>query len=190
MNVLKAVLRLALPLAVLPAVLSQAAWAAPVDDRQVLQRFANTGAITNRALEDDLARSSWSRTELRSALVRAYGLSATGVSQFLRTPAGTALLQRHLLWWSPDLAPEVRLAALRAAIVADSRDGAISLLGVVKALPVRFELPRSPLSQPSVSAAACACPLECGSSSLAQLAFLIACLQAGATAAPAPTPAP
>lgn len=177
---LKAVLSLALPLVLLPGL----ATAAPADDRQLLQRFAASGVVGSRALQDDLARSSWSAAELQAALVRAYGLSIAGVDQFLGSAQGTALLQQSLIWWSPELAPQVRLAALKAAIVADSRDGALSLLGVIKALPVRFVLPRTPWGMATTTApkaASCPCPPECGRSSLAHLALLIACLQAGAT---------
>jgi len=181
LNVLKAVLSLALPLLLVPGL----AAAAPADDRQVVQRFAASGVLASRALQEDLARSSWSTAELQAALVRAYGLSTSGVAQFLGSPQGTALLQQHLTWWSPELSPQVRMAALRSAIVADSRDGALSLLGVIQALPVRFVLPRMPTGAATAMAprgSSCACPPECGRSSLARLAFLMACLQAGATA--------
>jgi len=157
-------------------------------DLPAIQRFAASGAVATRMLQDDLGRSSWSANELRAALVRSYGLSTTGVADYLGSPAGAVLLQRAVPWWSSDLAPQVRLAALRAAIVADSKDGSISLLGVLNALPVRFVLPRSVVV--TTEAPSCLCPSECGSSSLARLAFLMACLQAGATlpAASSPTP--
>jgi hypothetical protein len=159
--------------------------AAPVeDDREVVTRFAATGAVTSHRLQQDLARASWPQPQLRAALTRAYGLSTTQVSRYLASPAGAALLQQQLRWWSPALAPQPRLAALRAAIIADSRDGSVSLLGVLQRLPVPFVLAEDgPGAQaPALAPApACGCPQACGSSALAHLAFLMACLQAGAT---------
>lgn len=155
------------------------------DDRQVLQRFAVSGEITSRRLQEDLARSSWSPQELRAALVRAYGLKTTALGQYLATPAAAELLQRQLPWWSVDLAPQLRLAALRAAVVDDSRDGSLSLLGVVERMPVAFVMASGDMAAaagPTSAGAVCGCPQQCGRSSLAHLAFLIACLQAGATA--------
>ncbi|MBM5801039.1 MAG: hypothetical protein FJ077_09455, partial [Cyanobacteria bacterium K_DeepCast_35m_m2_023] len=80
------------------------------DDRAVLQRFAASGAIASRRLNEDLGRSRWSAQDLRAALVRAYGLKTAAVAQFLASPAGTALLQQQLPWWSADLTAAVRLA--------------------------------------------------------------------------------
>lgn len=160
------------------------------DDRQVLQRFATSGAISSRRLQEDLARASWSPQELRAALVRAYGLRTTALVQFLDTGAAAQLLQRQLPWWSPQLAPQLRLAALRAALVDDSRDGSLSLLGVVERMPIPFVMAAGATAGaagPTSAESACGCPQQCGRSSLAHLAFLIACLQAGATA-PAAAP--
>lgn len=155
---------------------SPPAVAAGNDDRPALQTFVSSGAITTRRLQDDLARAPWSPQELRAALARAYGIRTVALSQWLSSAAGTALLRSQVASWSTDLSPEVRLAALRAAILADSRDGSISLVGVLKRLPVRFEL--GPAPAPAV---ACGCADRCGGSALAQLAFLMACLQAGST---------
>lgn len=185
LSALRALVLLPLLLPALPLTRAQAQ-ASGGDDRVVLQRFAASGEISSRRLQEDLSRSTWSAQEQRAALVRAYGLRTTALAQFLSTPGGTALLQRQLPWWSPDLAPDLRLAALRAAIVADSRDGSISLLGVVERLPVNFVLgdgDGSSQSAQKLTAPACGCPEQCGGSALAHLAFLIACLQSGATAA-------
>jgi len=157
--------------------------AALQDDRQPLTQFAATGAVTSRRLQQDLDRASWPQQQLRAALTRAYGLSTTQVSRYLASAAGVALLQQQLPWWSPDLAPQPRLAALRAAIIADSRDGSVSLLGVLQRLPVPFVLAEDgSAAQPATAAPVCGCPQACGSSALAHLAFLMACLQAGASA--------
>lgn len=164
--------------------LPAAARAAGNDDRAALQAFVASGAINNRRLQQDLARAPWPPQELRAAVARTYGVRTVALSRYLDSAAGTALLRSQLIWWSTDLAPQVRLAALRAAILADSRDGSISLLGVVQGLPLRFALAEGGVATPPVSA--CGCPDGCGSSAVAQLAFLIACLQAGATAAPSP----
>jgi len=151
---------------------------AEADDRPALSRFAATGVVASRRLQQDLARASWPQQQLRQALTRAYGLSTKQVSRYLDAPAGLALLLQQTPWWSPELAPPVKLAALRAAIVADSGDGSVSLLGVLQRLPVSFALAES---QPAVSPTVCGCPQDCGSSALAHLAFLMACLQAGAS---------
>lgn len=171
-------------LLVLP-LLSPTARAAGNDDRAVLKAFVATGAITSRRLQEDLARAPWPPQELRAAVARSYGVRTVSLSRYLDSAAGTALLSSQLIWWSPDLPPQLRLAALRAAILADSRDGSISLLGVVQGLPLRFALAEAVAATPR-QASACGCPDGCGSSAVAQLAFLIACLQAGATAAPLP----
>jgi hypothetical protein len=156
--------------------------AAAEDDREVLTLFAATGAVTSRRLQQDLARSLWPQQQLRAALTRAYGLRTTQVSRYLASAPGAALLQQQLHWWSPELAPQPRLAALRAAILADSRDGSVSLLGVLQRLPVPFVLAEDgPGAAVPAPAPACGCPQACGSSALAHLAFLMACLQAGAT---------
>lgn len=164
-----------LPLLLLPPVL-----AAGLDDRPALEQFVTSGQITNRRLKLDLARSSWSVQELRAAMARAYGLRTGAVARFLATPQGRGLIERQLGWWSSDLSDPVKASALRAAIVGDSSDGAISLLGVLQRLPVRFELATG--AAVAVPDGSCGCPPGCGGSALAHLAFLIACLQAGATA--------
>ena len=157
--------------------------AAADDDREALTRFAATGAVTSRRLQQDLSQALWPQQQLRAALSRSYGLSTTKLSRYLASPPGTALLMQQLPWWSPELAPQARQAALRAAIVADSRDGSVSLLGVLQRLPVPFVLAENARpAQPQATTLVCGCPQDCGRSSLAHLAFLMACLQAGATA--------
>ena len=177
---LVAAVLLPLWLPLLPA----AARAGGIDDRAALQAFVATGAITSRRLQQDLARAPWPPQELRAAVARSYGVRLVALSRYLDSAAGAALLRSQLIWWSTDLAPQLRLAALRAAILADSRDGSISLLGVVQRLPLRFALAEGGAATPQPSA--CGCSEGCGSAAVAQLAFLIACLQAGATAAPPP----
>jgi hypothetical protein len=164
----------------LPLLLQQPVLAAGLDDRPALEQFVTSGQITNRRLKLDLARSSWSVQELRAAMARAYGLRTGAVARFLATPQGRGLVERQLGWWSADLSDPVKASALRAAIVADSSNGAISLLGVLQRLPVRFELATG--AAVAVPDGSCGCPPGCGGSALAHLAFLIACLQAGATA--------
>lgn len=182
-GVVRQVLRVWLPLGavLLPLLLEPRVHAAGLDDRPALEQFVASGQITSRRLKVDLARSQWTVQELRAAIARAYGLKTGAMARFLATPAGRDLVERQLGWWSTDLSDPVKAAALRAAIVADSSDGAISLLGVLQRLPVRFEL----ATGAGLSAApdgSCGCPPGCGGSALAHLSFLIACLQAGATA--------
>jgi hypothetical protein len=152
-----------------------AAARAAADDRAALAAFVARGAINSRRLEQDLARSSWGAEEIRAAVARAYGVDTAALARFVATPAGEALLRQQLPLWSGQLAPQVRLQALKAAVLADSQDGSLSLLGVLQRLPVRFVL-----AEAAPLPGSCGCPGACGSSSLAHLAFWIACLQAGA----------
>lgn len=184
MNVVHGLLRGGSRVGALLVLLLAGPVAAVEDDREALTRFAATGAVTSRRLQQDLARALWPQQELRAALSRSYGLSTTQVSRYLASPPGAGLLRQQLPWWSPALAAQARQAALRAAIIADSRDGSVSLLGVLQRLPVPFVLAdnaRSVQAQPQTATLACGCPQDCGRSSLAHLAFLMACLQAGAT---------
>lgn len=167
-------------LAALPLPLAAQA-ASPSDDRPAITTFVATGVISSRRLQDDLLRAPWSPQELRDAVARSYGITTLQLNQYLGTAAGTALLAQQVPLFSNALAPQLRLAALRAALVADSRDGAISLLGVLQQLPLRFVLADGPLP-PANGPAVCGCADGCGGSSLARLAFLMACLQGGITA--------
>lgn len=153
--------------------------AAGVDDRPAIERFVATGVISTRSLQQDLGRALWPPHELRAAVARAYGIRTVALDRYLDSPAGRTLLSQAVAWWSADLAPPVRLAALQAALLADSRDGSVSLLGLLQQLPVRFVLVEAEQA-PQAGGAACGCPADCGSSALAHLAFLMACLQAGA----------
>jgi hypothetical protein len=162
------------------------AWAG-LDDRPAVQAFVSHGALPSRRLQQDLVSPAWGLQELRASLAKAYGVEAVALSRFLDTPAGEALLRRQLPLWSTALPDGVRLQALKAAIVADAHDGAISVVGVLARLPVRFELASaSPSARPTqaqagaTDRAVCVCPEACGRSTLAHFAFLIACLQAGA----------
>ena len=157
--------------------------AAERDDRPAIEAFVATGVVTSRSLQEDLARSLWPPKEMRAAVARAYGVSTVRIDRLLDSPQGRALLQRQLPWWSPELSPAIRLAALQAAILADSRDGSISLVGLLQHLPVRFALADGGTQPPSpVGSGSCGCPEACGGSALAHLAFLMACLQAGSNA--------
>ena len=159
--------------------LAAAAAAAGVDDRPAIERFVATGVISTRSLQQDLGRALWPPYELRAAVARAYGIRTVALDRYLDSPEGRTLLSQAVAWWSADLAPPVRLAALQAALLADSRDGSVSLLGLLQQLPVRFVLVEAQQA-PQAGGAACGCPADCGSSALAHLAFLMACLQAGA----------
>lgn len=160
---------------------------ASFDDRPAVQAFVSRGALPSRRLQLDLVASDWGLQELRASLAKAYGVEAVALSRYLETPAGEALLRRQLPRWSTALPDRVRVQALKAAIVADARDGAISVVGVLARLPVRFELASTgtgarptQVQAGATDQSVCVCPEACGQSTLAHFAFLIACLQAGA----------
>lgn len=164
-----------------PAPLLPAPAAGPVfaDDRQVLQTFLAGVPVTQRRLLADLDRTQWTPAEIRAALAKVYAVQVEKVALFLDSSAGKALIEQQLQGWSPWTPAPLKAYGLRSAILTASRQEALSVAGVVAAMPVRFVLPQTaaeahrPISDP-------VCPPQCGDSVLAHLAFLIASVQVGA----------
>ena len=106
-----------------------------------LESFLVDGVVTDRALQDAIRMSGWSTEELRFGLNKVYAVDLAGVSQFLYSDAGEAFLQDQTRSYVPYWRQKTTAAmALRAAIIADAKDGLLSSIGIMKQLPVSFRL--------------------------------------------------
>ena len=106
-----------------------------------LESFLVDGVVTDRALQDAIRMSGWSIEELRFGLNKVYAVDLAGVSQFLYSDAGEAFLQDQTRSYVPYWRQKMTAAmALRAAIIADAKDGLLSSIGIMKQLPVSFRL--------------------------------------------------
>ena len=106
-----------------------------------LESFLVDGVVTDRALQDAIRMSGWSTEELRFGLNKVYAVDLAGVSQFLYSDAGEAFLQDQTRSYVPFWRQKMTAAmALRAAIIADAKDGLLSSIGIMKQLPVTFRL--------------------------------------------------
>ena len=89
-----------------------------------LESFLVDGVVTDRALQDAIRMSGWSTEELRFGLNKVYAVDLAGVSQFLYSDAGEAFLQDQTRSYVPYWRQKMTAAmALRAAIIADAKDG-------------------------------------------------------------------
>ena len=106
-----------------------------------LESFLVDGVVTDRALQDAIRMSGWSTEELRFGLNKVYAVDLAGVSQFLYSDAGEAFLQDQTRSYVPYWRQKMTAAmALRAAVIADAKDGLLSSIGIMKQLPVSFRL--------------------------------------------------
>ena len=106
-----------------------------------LESFIVDGVVTDRALQDAIRMSGWRAEELRFGLSKVYAVDLAGVSQFLDSDAGEAFLQHQTMSYVPYWGQKTTAAmALRAAIIADAKDGLLSYIGIIKKLPVSFRL--------------------------------------------------
>ena len=85
--------------------------------------------------------SGWTAEELRFGLNKSYAVDLADVSRFLYSGAGEAFLEdqtrSYVPYWGQKTSAVI---ALRAAIIADAKDGVISSIGIMKQLPVPFRL--------------------------------------------------
>ena len=106
-----------------------------------LESFLVYGEVTDRALQDAIRMSGWTAEELRFGLNKTYAVDLAGVSRFLYSDAGKAFLddqtRSYVSYWRQKA---TAVKALRAAIIADAKDGLISSIGIMKQLPVAFRL--------------------------------------------------
>jgi len=124
--------------------------------------------------------------------VKPYAVDLVAVARFLDSPAGKAFLEQQTRAYRPLEAPgasspagaqsqshrrDLRVPALRAAILAEARGGSLSALGILSRLPAPLVLDLAGPSPLRCSSLPCDNPLQC-SSVLSWIAFLPACLQA------------
>ena len=106
-----------------------------------LEFFLLDGEVTDRALQDAIRMSGWTAEELRFGFNKTYAVDLAGVSRFLYSDDGEAFLEDQTRSYVPYWRQKATaVTALRAAIIADAKDGLISPIGIVKQLPVAFRL--------------------------------------------------
>jgi hypothetical protein len=148
------------------------------------RQFVETGVVTDRGLGQLIARSGWTKDELRAAFMKDYPVDIGAVSTFLSSEPGLLWLRNQTRSYTPfaslrSYAP----TALRSAILADARDGAISAAGIMAALPTDFRLTRGYRDLDGVqnvcAVSRCEDPMQC-TSLLSWFYFLPDCIQADA----------
>lgn len=153
-------------------------WSIPAE---ALRQFATDGSFSDQRLLRLVSSSGWPDAELRVALVKPYAVDLVAVARFLDSPAGKAFLEQQTRAYRPLLSGrrDLRVPALRAAILAEARGGSLSALGILSRLPAPLVLDLAGPSPLRCSSLPCDNPLQC-SSVLSWIAFLPACLQAAA----------
>ena len=155
-------------------------WSIPA---AALQQFATTGTFSDQRLLRLVANSGWPDEALRAALLKPYAVDLVAVARFLDSPAGQTFLQQQTRAYSPLRGahgqPDLRVPALRAAILAEAQGGTLTALGLVRRLPAPLVLNLAGPAPQRCSSLPCDNPQQC-SSVLSWLVFLPACLQAAA----------
>jgi hypothetical protein len=153
-------------------------WSIPA---AALRQFAADGSFSDQRLLRLVASSGWPDADLRAALVKPYGVDLVSLARFLDSPAGTAFLEQQTRAYRPLLSGrrDLRVPALRAAILAEARGGTLTALGILSRLPAPLVLDLAGPAPLRCSSLPCDNPLQC-SSVLSWIAFLPACLQAAA----------
>ena len=143
------------------------------------ETFVLNGEISGLALQSAIRNSGWSAEELQFGFTKTYEVDLVRVSRFLYSEAGDAFLKDQTSSYVPFWRQSTTAAvALRAAIMADARDGSISALGIMKSLPVDFRLTDNWASNGEQNV--CAPALVSGAQATSLLSwyvFLPACLQ-------------
>jgi hypothetical protein len=158
-----------------------------------LQRFVVAGRFSDQRLLRLVASSGWPDEALRAALVKVYAVDLVALARFLDSPAGRVFLEQQTRAYRPIPvragAQDLRVIALRAAILTEARGGTISALGILQRLPAPLVIDLSGPPPQRCSSLPCENPEQCRSV-LSWIAFLPACLQAaavpGASTATAP----
>ena len=150
-----------------------------------LQQFATTGTLRDQRLLRLVASSGWPDDALRAALLKPYAVDLVAVARFLDSPAGQTFLQRQTRAYRPLRSAhgqrDLRVPALRAAILAEAKGGSLTALGILRRLPAPLVLDLAGPVLQRCSSLACDNPQQC-SSVLSWVVFLPACLQAAAGA--------
>ena len=143
------------------------------------EAFVLDGEISGLALQTAIRNSGWTAEELQFGFTKTYEVDLVRVSRFLYSEAGDAFLKDQTSSYVPFWRQSTTAAvALRAAIMADARDGSISALGIMKSLPVDFRLTDNGASNGEQNV--CAPALVSGAQATSLLSwyvFLPACLQ-------------
>ena len=146
-----------------------------------LQQFATTGTFRDQRLLRLVVSSGWPDDALRAALLKPYAVDLVAVARFLDSSAGQAFLQQQTRAYRPLTSAhgkrDLRLPALRAAILAEARGGSLTALGILRRLPAPLVLDLTGPPLQRCSSLPCDNPQQC-SSVLSWLVFLPACLQA------------
>ncbi len=150
-----------------------------------LQQFVADGTIADRRLLQLVANSGWPDEQLRAALAKPYAVELVPLANFLYSPAGVAFLKQQTQAFRPLLARsrDLRVEGLRAAILRTAKSGTISAITLLQNLPTSFVVELGGPPTLRCSSLPCTNPQQC-TSTLSWWAFLPACLQAAATAAP------
>lgn len=146
--------------------------------------FVKSGVVSDRGLGQLIARSGWTRDELRAGFVKEYSVELNAVAAFLNSEPGVLWLRNQTRSYTPFATLRANAAtALRSAILADAVDGSISAAGIMAALPTDFRLTKGYRDLDGVqnvcAIARCEDPEQC-TSLLSWFYFLPACVQANA----------
>jgi hypothetical protein len=148
-----------------------------------LQQFARTGVVSDQRLQRLVNNAGWPDDALRAALLKPYAVDLVAVARFLDSAAGQAFLQQQTRAFQPLGTAlggrDLRVAALRAAILAEAQSGSVSALGILRRLPAPLVIDLSGASPLRCSSLPCDNPQQC-SAVLSWMVFLPACLQAAA----------
>ena len=151
-----------------------------------LQQFASSGVVSDQRLQRLVATAGWPDDALRAALLKPYAVDLVAVARFLDSAAGQTFLQQQSrafrLLRDAHSGRDLRMPALRAAILAEARGGSLRALGILRRLPAPLVVDLSGPSPLRCSSLPCDNPDQC-SSVLSWLVFLPACLQAAAVQA-------
>jgi len=110
-------------------------------NQSAVDTFLKTGEVTDRGLNGGLARSGWTREEVRTGMTKTYDVDLVGVSKFLYSDPGVKFLKNATSSYFPYYSMDTyAVQALRSAIISDAADGTISSAGIMAALPVDFRL--------------------------------------------------
>ena len=144
--------------------------------------FVQTGVIRDRGLDQLIRLSGWTSEELRAAFVKSYPVRIESVAYFLGSESGVLWLRNQTRSYVPFSGLRNHaVQALRAAVLADAKDGSISAVGIMARLPVDFRLASGFKDfdgvQNACAVARCEDFRQC-TSLLSWLVFLPACLQA------------
>ena len=155
-------------------------WSIPA---AALRQFASDGRFSDQRLLRLVASSGWPDAALRAALLKPYAVDLVALARFLDSPAGLAFLQQQTRAYRPfgdgRSGRDLRVPALRSAILADARSGSLTALGILRHLPAPLVLDLAGPSPLRCSSLPCDNPEQCRSV-LSWLVFLPACLQAAA----------